>query len=309
MALFAIQVPAVICLALRLFGRLTQAARLAIDDYLVILLTPVFVVFLVVGQYAAAIGFGVDIWTLSPDKIVRSMKAFYIDELLYLAILALVKLSVLFLYLRVFAPQAPPATRAARRYRKHYRGFRVAVWVITAFVALPSLVFLLLDAFQCRPVDTIWAQRTSTTAPPPPGTSPSFSCLNVRALAYVASSFGLAQDAAILVLPWPMLLHLRQSFVPSPASPTPTTKGATAAMVTAMAMFSLGVFVLATSCIRLHFLVHFNEASVNLTWENTDSLIWSGLEVSVSVIVMSLPTVRMLGQRAWRSWRAKRNAW
>ena len=51
MALFAIQVPAVFSLALQLFHRLTQAVRLALDDYLVIVLTPVFIAFLVVGQY------------------------------------------------------------------------------------------------------------------------------------------------------------------------------------------------------------------------------------------------------------------
>ncbi|CAK7239033.1 MAG: hypothetical protein STHCBS139747_000454 [Sporothrix thermara] len=318
MALFAIQVPAVFSLALQLFHRLTQAVRLALDDYLVIVLTPVFIAFLVVGQYAAAIGFGVDIWTLSPETIVKSMKpcrknnkAFYVDEMLYLAILALVKLSMLFLYLRVFAPQAPPTTRAARRYQKHYGVFRVAVLTIAVFVALPSVVFLLLDAFQCRPVDTVWLQWTSSSAPqprgalpPPPPLSSSVSCLNVRALAYVAASFGLVQDVAILLVPWPMLLHLRHSVVPSSSfPPSSSTRAATAAMVTAMAMFSLGVFVLITSCVRLHFLVHFSETSLNPTWDNTDSLIWSGLEVSVSVIVMSLPTVRMLGQRAWRSWR------
>ncbi|CAK7225673.1 hypothetical protein SBRCBS47491_005969 [Sporothrix bragantina] len=216
---------------------------------------------------------------------------------------------MLFLYLRVFAPQAPPTTRPARRYRKHYGVFRVTVLVTAVFVALPSIVFLLLDAFQCRPIDIVWTQWTSAKPPPSPETSPSFTCLKVRALAYVAASFGLAQDATILLVPWPMLLHLRQSFAPSPLSPTSSSRAATAAMVTAMTMFSLGVFVLVTSCIRLHFLVHFNEASVNPTWDNTDSLIWSGLEVSVSVIVMSVPTVRMLGQKALRSWRARQDGW
>lgn len=69
------------------------------------------------------------------------------DEMLYLAILTLIKLSLLFMYLRLFAPQAPPTTRAARRYRKHYRNFRIAVFVIARFVLLPGVVFLFLDAF------------------------------------------------------------------------------------------------------------------------------------------------------------------
>lgn len=132
-------------------------------------------------------------------------------------------------------------------------------------------------------------------------------------MAYVAASIGIAQDAAILLAPWPLLLLLRQSLIrpstSSPSSPSTTSPAATAAMVTALAMFSLGVFVLVTSCVRLHFLVHFDETSLNPTWDNTDSLIWSGLEVSVSVIVTSLPTVRVMGQQAWRSWRARKDRW
>ena len=35
LALFAIQIPAVLCLGLRLYDRITQAARYAVDDYLI----------------------------------------------------------------------------------------------------------------------------------------------------------------------------------------------------------------------------------------------------------------------------------
>lgn len=238
------------------------------------------------------------------------------DEILYLVILTLIKLSLLFLYLRLFAPQTPPTTSEARRYRHHYHNFRIAVFILAGFVILPSIVFLFLDAFQCQPVDTVWTRWASTSSIK----DDPFSCLDVRLLAYVAASIGIAQDAAILIAPWPLLFLLRERLVrPSSMSSASTytpsrTNSTTAAMVTALAMFSLGAFVLATSCIRLHFLVNFDVASLNPTWDNTDSLIWSGLEVSVSVIVMSLPTVRAMAQQAWRSWRERlalrsRNGW
>lgn len=242
------------------------------------------------------------------------LKAFYVDEILYLVILALIKLSLLFLYLRLFAPQAPSTTPEARKYRQHYHNFRVAVFILAGFVILPSIALLFLDAFQCQPVNTVWTRWTSSFLIK----DEPFTCLDVRLLAYVAASFGIAQDAAILIAPWPLLFLLRKSLVrPSSMSSSSTYTPSrltttTAAMVTALAMFSLGVFVLATSCIRLHFLVNFDVTSLNPTWDNTDSLIWSGLEVSVSVIVMSLPTVRVMAQQAWRSWRERmssRNRW
>ncbi|KAK8063072.1 hypothetical protein PG997_015169 [Apiospora hydei] len=56
-------------------------------------------------------------------------------------------------------------------------------------------------------------------------------------------------------------------------------------------MFSLGLLVVITSCIRLRYLVRF-EKSDNPTWDNVDAIIWTHAEVSVSVIVVCLPTVR-----------------
>ncbi|KAL1896820.1 hypothetical protein Sste5346_004453 [Sporothrix stenoceras] len=239
------------------------------------------------------------------------MTAFYVDEMLYLVILTLIKLSLLFLYLRLFAPQATPTTHEARQYRQHYCNFRITVFVIAAFVIFLGIIFLFLDAFQCQPVDTVWTRWTSTSLIK----DDPFTCLNVHLLAYVAASFGIAQDAAILIAPWPLLFLLRKSLVRPSSMPSSSTFASTAsrlttaAMVTALAMFSLGIFVVATSCIRLHFLANFDETSLNPTWDNTDSLIWSGLEVSVSVIVMSLPTVRVMAQQSWLSWRERSMLW
>ncbi|EPE05306.1 cfem domain-containing protein [Ophiostoma piceae UAMH 11346] len=330
LALFAIQIPAVLCLGLRLYDRIARAARYAVDDYLIMAVAPLFVTFLAVGQYGSVVAFGVDVWTVPDGTIAAAMQAFYVDEMLYLAILALVRLSILFLYLRLFAPQPPaaaslrephrrstsdasapststslsmsppstppetPTTASARqRYRTvYYYRFRAAVLVIAAIlVVLPTVVVFFLDIFQCHPVRTVWTRWTS--ASPVSSLVEETTCLDVRALAYVAASFGIVQDVAILLVPWPLLFVLRHSLFPSVRSVT---------ALTALAMFSLGIFVLITSCVRLHFLVHFNPTTTtNPTWDNTDSLIWSGLEVSVSVIVACLPAVRAMVQAAYRN--------
>ena len=263
-------------------------------------------------------------WTVPDGTIAAAMQAFYVDEMLYLAILALLRLSILFLYLRLFAPQppaaeaslhrphtrsastslslspSPPASPATASFRQRYRTvyyyrFRAAVAAIAAvLVILPTVVVFVLDLFQCHPVRTVWTRWTS--ASPAAALAEDATCLDVRALAHVAASFGIVQDVAILLVPWPLLFVLRRSLFSSVRSVT---------ALTALAMFSLGFFVLITSCVRLHFLVHFSPTTTtNPTWDNTDSLIWSGLEVSVSVIVACLPAVRAKVQAAYRGWRA-----
>ncbi|KAI3393463.1 hypothetical protein diail_4226, partial [Diaporthe ilicicola] len=58
-------------------------------------------------------------------------------------------------------------------------------------------------------------------------------------------------------------------------------------------MFSLGFFILLTSCIRLGSIVKF-ASTYNPSRDYTGPLIWSGLECGVSMIVTSLPAIRML---------------
>lgn len=58
-------------------------------------------------------------------------------------------------------------------------------------------------------------------------------------------------------------------------------------------MFSLGFFILLTSCIRLAFIVKFAN-TYNLSRDYMGPLIWSGLECGVSMIVTSLPGIRTM---------------
>ncbi|KAK8087091.1 CFEM domain-containing protein [Apiospora phragmitis] len=53
----------------------------------------------------------------------------------------------------------------------------------------------------------------------------------------------------------------------------------------------LGIFISISACLRLHYLI-LSTRSTNPTWDYTDFLIWTALEVDVSVIVISLPAIR-----------------
>ena len=184
------------------------------------------------------------------------------DESLYLAILCLTKLSILCFYLRIF----PQST------------FRRATFLVIAWVVLSTLVLLGLQIFQCVPVPYVWEGWKGTFGP--------HRCLDMRGVAYAAAGTGIAQDVAVLALPVPRILALNAAW---------------RIKAGVLLMFSLGVFMLATSCVRLRFLVLFG-GSRNATWDYTDVMIWSGLEAAVSVIVTSLPAIRVLLSRLMPAW-------
>ena len=180
---------------------------------------------------------------------------FYACETLYLIILTLTKISILCFYLRIFAN----------------RTFRVCSFVTMAWVVVSGVIFVFLQLFQCVPVQFIWEGWKK-------GSFGSYHCLDVNALAFTTATFSIAQDVVIIILPLPLLAKLDVSL---------------RSKLGILFMFSLGIFVTITSSVRLWTILSFGD-SVNPTWDYTNVLIWTGLEVAVSIIVTSLPAIRVL---------------
>ena len=138
------------------------------------------------------------------------------------------------------------------------------------FVVIPTAVFIFMQIFQCKPVEFAWEGWLDHNRDE--------NCLDINVLAFTAAAFSIAQDLAILVLPLPWLLGLNMG-----------TKSKAGIIL----MFSLGVFVLITSCIRLRYIVSFVHTT-NPSWDFAEPLLWSGLEVAVSIVVACLPAIRAL---------------
>ncbi|KAK3680464.1 CFEM domain-containing protein [Podospora appendiculata] len=258
LAPLSIEIPALICALLRLYSRWWSVSRFEVDDYIMIVVVVLYVVFEILGEYAAQSAFGVDIWTVRPAELTLSLKLFYIGESFYLCILTLTKISILCFYLRIFPN----------------RIFRVVAYTVMAWVAMSGVLFVFLQVFQCIPIAVIWEGWKK-------GGFGWYRCLDINTLAFTTAGFSIAQDIVILVMPLPLLARLNVS---------------RRSKFGIMVMFSLGIFVLITSCVRLWSLYTFGD-SVNPTWDYTDALIWTGLEVAVSIIVTSLPAIRVLVSR------------
>lgn len=95
-------------------------------------------------NYLALSKFGLskDIWTLEPSAIMQFAISFYAQQVLYITLLACVKMTFLLFYLRIFTE------------RRTQRLLWATIVVNTHF----ALGFIVLSAAQCRPIRYYWTQ-------------------------------------------------------------------------------------------------------------------------------------------------------
>ncbi|CRK36140.1 hypothetical protein BN1708_019928, partial [Verticillium longisporum] len=78
------------------------------------------------------------------------------------------------------------------------RWFLVTVRAFTAFLILHGLLFVLLVAFQCMPVSSVWDRSNDNRT-----------CINMTAVGYAGAAFSIIEDLVIMALPIPELLKLQ----------------------------------------------------------------------------------------------------
>ncbi|KAH7152722.1 hypothetical protein EDB81DRAFT_789540 [Dactylonectria macrodidyma] len=131
----------------------------------------------------AAHGEGRDIWTLTGDDITKFGFFFYILELLYFSQVSLLKMSLLFFYLRIFPGPA-----------------QKFLWGTVAFNAAYGVCFVFLAAFQCTPVSYFWTNWDGEHKG---------KCLNTNSIGWANSSISIALDLWMLAIPMWQLRSLK----------------------------------------------------------------------------------------------------
>ncbi|KAJ4393062.1 hypothetical protein N0V93_002269 [Gnomoniopsis smithogilvyi] len=109
----------------------------------------------------------------------------YVSEIIYVASLALIKASLVTMYLRIFWAYVP---------------FKYVCYGALLFILLPSAAIIILTILSCQPIAYFWDRDI-----------PNGKCLDVSALAYANSGFAVAQDALLIMLPIFMLWGLNMS--------------------------------------------------------------------------------------------------
>ena len=116
----------------------------------------------------------------SPSKLATWAKCIYALGWIYLAAVALPKLSILCLYLRIFVQSS----------------YRMVTYILIGIVIANWIAFILASIFQCSPFEYQWNKKISGH------------CFDVQTFYELLNVPNILTDAVMLVLPMPMVWHL-----------------------------------------------------------------------------------------------------
>lgn len=100
-------------------------------------------------------------------------QAIFADEIVYVVVLAMIKVAILIMYCRVFP----------------LKYFKIGAWVLSIITVVWSLMFAFLCIFQCTPISRTWNHQIAGK------------CLDLRLLVIGNAIPNIFLDVAILVLP------------------------------------------------------------------------------------------------------------
>ncbi|KFY11808.1 hypothetical protein V492_04243 [Pseudogymnoascus sp. VKM F-4246] len=203
---------ALITCGLRILSKFLRAGgQFGMDDYTIMAAMAITIPFCAFSVLLANHGLGRDMWNVHPDDITSILYIYYWDELMYVAIVPLTKISIVFLYLRIFRGKT----------------FVYFAYALIAANVIYLLVFEGISIFQCWPIPGAWRAWD--------GTYPA-KCRNINLQGWMSATFAIILDVCTLVLPLPSLYKLEMSMKKR---------------VQIMLMFSVGIFVTIVSFVRI----------------------------------------------------------
>lgn len=123
-------------------------------------------------------------WTISFDNIQQILKLFFIDQAIYCACIATIKISMLCLYLDIFPN----------------RGVRIPAYTTLAVTLIWGIISVFILIFSCKPVSYYWTQWDGEHAG---------KCLNQDELLLAHSIVNIILDVLVIIIPMPTLARLQ----------------------------------------------------------------------------------------------------
>lgn len=257
---------ATVAIGLRLYVRSVKKTTFAWDDwtiFIALFLLWVLSILLYVGAALGSFGghtainpaTGADVLTDKEFDIVKLLFAYYLVMSLAFGV---IKLSVLFLYRRIFIG------RTFNRYSL----------ALIFIISLWTLAFFFATAFQCGTNITAWWTSTKTIKQ---------YCVDTNSLELVFAVLDCFFDFMILIIPLPILYSLQ----------LPTSQ-----KIALSGVFLLGLLSTAAALARMAILIiNVYDTTLgyrDLLGVDTNAIIWAHVEAGVAVIAATLPTLRPL---------------
>ncbi|KAL4879257.1 hypothetical protein BJY04DRAFT_220375 [Aspergillus karnatakaensis] len=174
-----------IAVTLRIAGRLI-GSKLGFDDGVAVLSLVVALAITAIGFVYLRLGLGTDIWFLPFHDITHILHLYFVEEALYIASIALSKISMLLLYLRLFPDER----------------FRLASKGVLTFTTAWGLAILFTNIFSCQPLNYFWHMWDG---------GHEGHCIDHAALIWSHAIINIVLDVVIIALPMPTLLALNLS--------------------------------------------------------------------------------------------------
>ncbi|OAQ69796.1 hypothetical protein VFPPC_15487 [Pochonia chlamydosporia 170] len=249
-----------ICVALRLSARRLINNNLWWDDWL-ISVSPVFsagFMLDVLCYMTMRGGFGKHIWAAPKDGIRVYFIGLFIAQHFYTVTMSLIKCSILAFYWRLFNPR-----RSTRRQ----------IWILFSVVCVWGVTSFLLTNFQCIPIAAFWRRFD----PNDNITKDSYVCpIRIHHFFIATSIPNITTDIFMLLIPLPCIWSL-QLCRPQ--------------KIALLGIFALGLFITAISFIRLSHTLSLNFKSMDVTWDFTEGMLWTGIEVNAGIVCACLPSL------------------
>ncbi|KAA8572005.1 hypothetical protein MFRU_018g00480 [Monilinia fructicola] len=184
-----------VCASMLVFTTLVVGARvwirlklakggLGADDWCILVAWVLVVSYNLDPITQVSFGLGQHVWDLPADtNFSASLELYYFGEMLYFVCVAVTKVAILILYLRL-------ATS---------RTLRMLIYGVMVFVVLTSFSCVVATIFQCTPIPKAWEYPPTSNG----------SCIHVNSMFYANAGLDIFQDCIIYVLPMRMLYYIQ----------------------------------------------------------------------------------------------------
>ncbi|KAK5086256.1 hypothetical protein LTR70_007370 [Exophiala xenobiotica] len=189
-----------------------------LDDWFIVAAWVLSMGFTIILNMLSYSGLGKDVWTLRFDNITETLKLFTILEKVYTPTTWFTKISILFLYLRLFPDH------------ELRRTIKIGLGLCAASLVCLELACI----FKCWPISYSWTFWDGEHGG---------KCTSMSGQGWANASVNMFADIAVLILPLPTIWKLK----------LPIEK-----KLGIMAMFSVGLFVTVVSMVRLKTMKYFN---------------------------------------------------